>query len=38
MAIDWLNGCRTPLMDGRLSGGIRRINFAAPDREQLYRA
>src|SRR5260370_19657459 len=22
LAIDWLNGCRTPLMDGRLSGAF----------------
>ncbi|HEY7119571.1 MAG TPA: ribulokinase, partial [Tepidisphaeraceae bacterium] len=22
MALDWLNGCRTPLMDGRLSGAL----------------
>jgi L-ribulokinase len=22
LAIDWLNGCRTPLMDGRLKGGF----------------
>jgi len=26
MAIDWLNGCRTPLMDGRLSGRVRRAH------------
>ena len=26
LALDWLNGCRTPLMDGRLTGRIRWIN------------
>jgi L-ribulokinase len=37
LAIDWLNGCRTPLMDGRLSGGF--IGLTLNTRpEQLYRA
>lgn len=37
MAIDWLNGCRTPLMDGRLSGAFVGITLATKP-EQLYRA
>ena len=37
LAIDWLNGCRTPLMDGRLSGAF--IGLTLNTRpEQLYRA
>jgi L-ribulokinase len=37
MAIDWLNGCRTPLMDGRLTGGFIGLSLGtAPG--QLYRA
>ena len=37
LAVDWLGGCRTPLMDGRLSGAFvgLRTNTAAG---QLYRA
>jgi L-ribulokinase len=37
MAIDWLNGCRTPLMDGRLSGGFIGITLGTRP-EQMYRA
>jgi L-ribulokinase len=37
MAIDWLNGCRTPLMDGRLSGGFVGLTLGSKP-EQLYRA
>lgn len=37
MAIDWLNGCRTPLMDGRLSGAFLGITLNTKP-EQLYRA
>ncbi len=37
MAIDWLNGCRTPLMDGRLSGGFIGITLNTQP-AQLYRA
>src|SRR5688500_17526811 len=37
VALDWLNGCRTPLMDGRLSGAFVGVTLnTAP--EQLYRA
>src|SRR5688572_26821910 len=37
IALDWLNGCRTPLMDGRLSGAFVGVTLnTAP--EQLYRA
>jgi L-ribulokinase len=37
LAIDWLNGCRTPWMDGRLSGAI--IGLTLNTRpHQLYRA
>lgn len=37
MAIDWLNGCRTPLMDGRLSGAFLGLTLATQP-AQLYRA
>jgi L-ribulokinase len=37
IALDWLNGCRTPLMDGRLSGAFVGITLATRP-EQLYRA
>jgi L-ribulokinase len=37
LAIDWLNGCRTPLMDGRLSGGFLGLTLNTRP-EQLYRA
>lgn len=37
MAIDWLNGCRTPLMDGRLSGALLGLTLSTRP-EQLYRA
>ena len=37
MAIDWLNGCRTPLMDGRLSGAFLGLTLTTRP-EQLYRA
>jgi L-ribulokinase len=37
LAIDWLNGCRTPLMDGRLSGGFIGLTLSTRP-EQLYRA
>ena len=37
MAIDWLNGCRTPLMDGRLSGAFLGVTLTTRP-EQLYRA
>jgi L-ribulokinase len=37
LAIDWLNGCRTPLMDGRLSGGFLGLTLNSQP-EQLYRA
>lgn len=37
LAIDWLNGCRTPLMDGRLSGGFLGLTLSTRP-EQLYRA
>jgi len=37
MAIDWLNGCRTPLMDGRLSGAFAGLTLNTRP-EQLYRA
>src|SRR5213078_1567813 len=37
MALDWLNGCRTPLMDGRLSGGFAGVTLSTRP-EQLYRA
>lgn len=37
MAIDWLNGCRTPLMDGRLSGAFLGLTLGTKP-EQMYRA
>ncbi|MEO6436174.1 MAG: FGGY-family carbohydrate kinase [Tepidisphaeraceae bacterium] len=37
MAIDWLNGCRTPLMDGNLSGAFVGLTLSTKP-EQLYRA
>jgi L-ribulokinase len=37
LALDWLNGCRTPLMDGRLSGAFVGLTLATRP-EQLYRA
>jgi L-ribulokinase len=37
MALDWLNGCRTPLMDGRLSGGFVGLTLGTTP-GQLYRA
>src|SRR6266705_1962895 len=37
MALDWLNGCRTPLMDGRLSGAFVGITLGTRP-AQLYRA
>jgi L-ribulokinase len=37
LAIDWLNGCRTPLMDGRLSGAFVGVTLTTAP-EQLYRA
>jgi L-ribulokinase len=37
LAIDWLNGCRTPLMDGRLSGGFIGVTLGTRP-EQMYRA
>ena len=37
MALDWLNGCRTPLMDGRLSGAFVGLTLGTRP-EQLYRA
>jgi L-ribulokinase len=37
LAIDWLNGCRTPLMDGRLSGALLGLTLATRP-EQIYRA
>ena len=37
MALDWLNGCRTPLMDGSLSGAFLGITLGTQP-EQLYRA
>jgi len=37
LALDWLNGCRTPLMDGRLSGSFLGITLNTRP-EQLYRA
>jgi L-ribulokinase len=37
LAIDWLNGCRTPLMDGRLSGAFIGLTLNTKP-EQLYRA
>ena len=37
LALDWLNGARTPLMDGRLSGAFVGITLATKP-SQLYRA
>jgi L-ribulokinase len=37
LALDWLNGCRTPLMDGRLSGGFVGLTLSTRP-EQMYRA
>jgi L-ribulokinase len=37
LAIDWLNGCRTPLMDPHLSGAFVGLTLATRP-EQLYRA
>jgi L-ribulokinase len=37
LALDWLNGCRTPLMDGRLSGSFVGLTLNTRP-EQLYRA
>lgn len=37
IALDWLNGCRTPLMDGRLSGAFVGITLSTTP-AQLYRA
>src|SRR5262249_5132268 len=37
MAIDWLNGCRTPLMDPRVGGGFLGATLST-QAEQLYRA
>ncbi len=37
VALDWLNGCRTPLMDARLSGAFVGLRLGTRP-EQLYRA
>jgi L-ribulokinase len=37
VAIDWLNGCRTPLMDGSLTGSFHGLTLAHGP-EHLYRA
>lgn len=37
LALDWLNGCRTPLMDGRLCGAFVGLTLATRP-EQMYRA
>jgi L-ribulokinase len=37
IALDWLNGCRTPLMDGRLSGAFVGLTLNTRP-EQMYRA
>jgi L-ribulokinase len=37
LALDWLNGCRTPLMDGRLSGAFVGLTLGTRP-AQLYRA
>jgi L-ribulokinase len=37
VALDWLNGCRTPLMDGRLSGAFVGLTLNTRP-EQIYRA
>src|SRR5205814_10655450 len=35
--VDWLSGCRTPVMDGRLSGAFVGLTLATKP-EQMYRA
>ncbi len=37
MALDWFNGCRTPLMDGRLSGAFVGLTLSTRP-AQMYRA
>jgi L-ribulokinase len=37
LAVDWFNGCRTPLMDARVSGGFVGLTLGTRP-EQLYRA
>lgn len=37
LALDWLNGCRTPLMDARLSGALVGLTLTTRP-EQIYRA
>jgi L-ribulokinase len=37
IATDWLNGCRSPLMDGRLSGAFVGLTLSTTP-EQMYRA
>jgi L-ribulokinase len=37
LALDWLNGCRTPLMDGRLAGAFVGLTLNTRP-EQMYRA
>ena len=37
LALDWLNGCRTPLMDGRLSGAFLGLTLGTQP-AQMYRA
>jgi L-ribulokinase len=37
LALDWLNGCRTPLMDGRLSGAFVGVTLGTQP-AQIYRA
>lgn len=37
LALDWLNGCRTPIMDGRLSGALVGLTLSTRP-EQIYRA
>lgn len=37
LAVDWLNGCRTPLMDGELSGAFFGLTLGTGS-HQLYRA
>lgn len=37
LALDWLNGCRTPLMDGRLSGSFVGLTLGTRP-AQMYRA
>ena len=38
IALDWLNGCRTPLMDGRLSGAFVGLTLGTPPGAALPRA